>query len=93
MDGYVQDRTCDVVHCDLHNGASWLGQQLVILCSPLMKWLNEFLKLWKIYDVLDNRNTKKSSHSGHHPIAFIGEGSQNEQNFSSGWFNVAILLI
>jgi hypothetical protein len=51
---------------DLHNGASWLGQQLVILCSPLMTWLNELLKLWKIYDVLDNRNT-----TNHHIPYFI----------------------
>jgi hypothetical protein len=33
MDGYIQNTTCGVVHRDLHNGASWLGQQLVILCS------------------------------------------------------------
>jgi hypothetical protein len=36
---------------------------------------------------------KKSSNSEHQTIALIGEGSQNEQNFSSGWFDVAILLI
>jgi hypothetical protein len=57
MDDYVQDSTCGVVHRDLHNGASWLGQQLAILCSPLMTWVNDFLTFWKIYDVLDNRNT------------------------------------
>ena len=34
---------------------------------------------------------RKSSHSEHQIIALIGEGSQNEQNCSSDWFNVAIL--
>jgi hypothetical protein len=34
---------------------------------------------------------KTTSHSAHQPIAFIGEGSQNEQNCSSNWFDVAIL--
>jgi hypothetical protein len=41
-DGHVQDSTCDVLHHDLHNGDSWLGQQLVIPCIPLMTWLNDF---------------------------------------------------
>jgi hypothetical protein len=36
---------------------------------------------------------KKSPHSEHQAIALIGEGSQNEQNFASDWFDVAILLI
>jgi hypothetical protein len=39
---YQQDSTCGVVHHELHNGASWLGQQLVILCIPLVPWLNDF---------------------------------------------------
>jgi hypothetical protein len=36
---------------------------------------------------------KKSSHSEHQAIALIGEGSHNEQNFASDWFDVAIFLI
>ena len=72
-----------MVHRDIHNGASWLRQQLVILCCSPMTWLNDFLKLWKIYDVSDNQNTKKSSHSEHQTIALIREGLQNEQNCSS----------
>jgi hypothetical protein len=70
-----------------------IAQYATLHQLKLMTWLNAFLKLWKIYDDLDNRNTKKSSHSEHQTIALIGEGSQNEQNFSSGWFDVAILLI
>jgi hypothetical protein len=42
MDGYVQDSTCGVVHHDLHNGGSWFGQQLVILCIPPLPWLNDY---------------------------------------------------
>jgi hypothetical protein len=42
MDGYQQDSTCGVVHHELHNGASWLGQQLVIICIPLVPWLKDF---------------------------------------------------
>ena len=36
---------------------------------------------------------KKSSQSEHQVTALIGEGSQNEQNCSSDWFDVAIVLI
>jgi hypothetical protein len=93
MDGYVQDSTCGVVHHDLHNGGSWFGQQLVILCIPpipMVKWFLDNLKdLW----CLRQSEHKKSPHWEHQAIAVIGEGSQNEQNFASDWFDVAILLI
>jgi hypothetical protein len=36
---------------------------------------------------------KQKSHSEHQAIALIGEGSHNEQNFASDWFDVAIFLI
>jgi hypothetical protein len=47
-----------VFHYDLRNDSSGFGQQVVILCSPLMIWLNDLLMILKIDDVLDNRNTK-----------------------------------
>ena len=86
MDGYVQDSACGVVHRDVHNDTSWLGQQMVILCSPLMVWFND---LW----CFRHSEHNKSSHLEHQIIALISEGSQKEQNISSDWFDVAILLI
>jgi hypothetical protein len=44
-----------VVHHDLHNGAAWLGQQLVIRCSPLRIWLNVFDEMMIMNVVLDQR--------------------------------------
>ena len=38
---YGQDRTNIIFRHDLRNDSSMFGQQLVVLCSPLMTWLNE----------------------------------------------------
>jgi hypothetical protein len=56
----------------------------------MVKWfLDNFNDLW----CFRHSEQKKSSHSGHQTIPLIGEGSQKEQNCSSDWFDVAILLI
>jgi hypothetical protein len=54
----LNDHLNRVFHRDLRNDSLRFGQQLVILCSPLMTWLNDLLMILKIYDALDNRNTK-----------------------------------
>jgi hypothetical protein len=62
----------------LHQLKQWLGvPNVVIFCVPIV---SSTINLQNYLEIIQ-------------AIALIGEGSQNEQNFASDWFDVAILLV